>query len=294
MQTLISKSNQPSVRREAAALSALITMPFEPKLYGGKGLEQQVSLLMKRAEKMLIEDYFSSEIRTLIEHLHFAFRSLNFHTFTRSVAIFVSASSHKVIYPDMPLKEEIVLSNSIHTRDLLRMKQQSIEYLVLVLNDQWAKTYLGNERGMRLIKCDRPLPDNDRKPAGPRPADKRKTEMHRSFYKSINDGFMLISKAYQVPVFLIGNVRKANFFQDIVSTGKDIVQVIYENTDHIKEKCIFGKLQPYFKNWNYIKQRYLRRQLEDVSKRNRVRSGIEQVSRDIDNLNQKRLLIENS
>jgi hypothetical protein len=283
MTTLVSREEQPLVRTSAVQPSLLITMPFEPKLNDVKVIEQQVRLILKRAERLLLAQYESREIRLVVQKMQMAFESLDFHSFKKSIAVFISGSSYQLLYVDITLKQQVLINVDFHVSDLLRLQEIPLEYLVVVLNDLWAKTYFGNEAGFKLIKTDRPKPFPDAKELGSFSIASRKKPVPGSLYKQISHDFSLIADAYHLPVFLVGSVRNVNHFGDITKSSKDIVQVIYKNTDSITESRIFHELKPYFNNWNYIRQKFLRHQLDDAAIKNLVASGMTTL---IDKLNQ--------
>src|SRR5688500_18202319 len=129
MQTLVSKKQKPVIKVLPAQPSLLITMPFEPKLAAEKQLQERVKTVAKKAEKMLLSQYSITEARQVTELLSMVFRKLNFDCFKKSIAVFISASSHKVIYLNLRLREEIQLNSSFQISDLIELKEEPVEYL---------------------------------------------------------------------------------------------------------------------------------------------------------------------
>jgi hypothetical protein len=263
-------------------------------MYTEGQLQEQLRLLVKKAEKILQSQYSNTEVRQVTDRLNLVLRKLNFHCFKKSVAVFVSASYHKVLYLEMKLRESVQLNSSFEITDLLALKEQPVEYLLLVLNDRWAKTYQGNESGFKLIKTDRPKPFPDVKQQGSYSLECRRKAVPGSLYRQIAGDFSLITSAYFLPVFVIGSVRNVNYFSEMIHRSEDIVQVIYSNTDNISEPLIFQKLKPYFLKWHYIKYRYLRRQLNEADRNTRVTYGKSNVMSHLNQANGSLLMIEES
>src|SRR5688572_26880879 len=130
MLTLVSGKEQPVISALPIQPSILITMPFQPKLTSTKQLEAEVRLLVKKAEKLLLTSYSDAVAKPLINRMNAVFRTLNFHSFKKSIAGFFSTSSEKLLYVDIKLKEQLLMNSSFKMRDLLQLKEHPIEYLV--------------------------------------------------------------------------------------------------------------------------------------------------------------------
>ena len=274
--------------------SVLITMPFEPKLNGVSQLQQQLRSVVKRAERLLLSVYQKSEVEFLMNRVEALFGTLNYRSFRKSVVALVTGSSHKIFYLDMAVREQVSINSTLEVKDLLRMKANAIKYLVLILNDHWAKTYLADELGCNRIKSDSLKPFANFKESGNPAMDSGKNVGYRSLYKHICSDFSMIAAAYQLPVFVIGSVVNVNRFCHLVKSRKEIVQVIYSNTDNLTERDIFEHIKPYFDNWQFIRQRYLRRQLEEANKNHRVSAGITDIIKTVKNSSCKLLVVEDS
>jgi hypothetical protein len=294
MTTLVLKKQQPVIKAVPVQPSLMITMPFEPKMNTEGQLQDQLRLVAKKAEEILQSQYSNAEVKQVTDRLNLVLGTLNFHCFKKSIAVFVSASSHKVLYLELKLRESVQLNSSFEITDLLELKEQPVEYLLLVLNDRWAKTYHGNQSGFKLIKTDRPKPFPDVKQQGSYSLECRRKPVPGSLYRQIADDFNVITSAYSLPVFVIGSVRNVNYFSQMIHRSEDIVQVIYSNTDNITEPVIFQKLKPNFSRWNHIKYRYLRRQLNEADTNSRVTYGKSNVMSHLNRANSSLLMIEES
>src|ERR687897_637668 len=111
MTPLISWKEQPVLKPAAGYPALLITMPFEPKLFGRILLEQQVKLVQRTAEQLLMSQYSVTDIKPVIEKLHMSFRGLNYDSFKKSIAIFISSLFNRVLYLDASLEEEVLLNS---------------------------------------------------------------------------------------------------------------------------------------------------------------------------------------
>src|SRR6185295_10158758 len=94
----------------------------------------------------------------VIEKLRSIIKNLNFSSYKKSIAIYVSPVFEKVLYLDIPMDEKIMVDGSFQIRDLLYAKKELREYLVLVLSGKWSKVYLGN--CAHFVKVKSNVPDH--------------------------------------------------------------------------------------------------------------------------------------
>ena len=57
-------------------------------------------------------------------------KNLNFNTYKKSIAIYVSPVFEKVLYLDIAVEEKIIIDESFEIRDLVSCKREIQEYLV--------------------------------------------------------------------------------------------------------------------------------------------------------------------
>jgi hypothetical protein len=292
MTTLISQKEELIIEDVVKQPSLLLTMPFEPKLYCRRALQQQARLMQNKAEAMLLAEYTRIEVKALLDRLKTIFRNLNYNSYKKSLVAYISTSAEKVLYLDMSVEENVVLNATFHIRELIQLIQHPVKYLVCVLNDHWAKTYVGNDTTINLLKRDAPnaevhkiSPDHLLSASHKSGAD--------SFYQSITRDFNILLNAYPLPVFVIGSVNKVNNFCELAKNRKDIVQVIYKNTSTMNEQQIMSAMRPYLLNWNQVRLQYLNKQLHDALLNDRVIAGAAAVFNHVKHFPGK-LLIENS
>jgi hypothetical protein len=145
------------------------------------------------------------------------------------------------------------------------------QYIVVMVNSRWAKTYHGENGKLRLIKTDSVVHLNEYDPGLSHHNKKL------SFFNMVARQFDLIAAAYEMPVFLVGNKGDLDAMYPFISNKKNIVQLIDKNTKYLDEKALLKLLTPFINDWRTIRETFLIQQMEDA----RVRSMLVTGSRNI-------------
>lgn len=110
-----------------------IVLPFEPKMTPKPELIRQLKLAIDKAEQKIRENYNNELAKLVLRKLKALSGNLNFSTFKKSIAIYISPLFEKVLYLDIPLQEKVIVNGAFEIRDLLYAKQELRQYMVLVL-----------------------------------------------------------------------------------------------------------------------------------------------------------------
>jgi hypothetical protein len=81
-----------------------VIMPFEPKMSVKAELTRQLKIATDKIEKELQQNYPDDLADVVIHKLKTIIRNLNFSTYKKSIAIFVSPVFEKVLYLDIPVE----------------------------------------------------------------------------------------------------------------------------------------------------------------------------------------------
>src|SRR5688572_26787202 len=133
-----------------------IIMPFEPKMGAKAEITQQLKIAVDKVEREIRENYKDEIARLVIQKLKTIIRNLNFSTFKKSIAIYVSPVFEKVLYLDIPVEEKVLVNGSFEIRDLLYSKKEMQQYLVLLLSGKLSKVYVGNSSAFTKVKSNVP------------------------------------------------------------------------------------------------------------------------------------------
>jgi hypothetical protein len=260
-----------------------IIMPFEPKMSAKAEITQQLKFATDKIEREIKENYPDDIARLVMQKLKAIVRNLNFSTFKKSIAIYVSPVFEKVLYLDIPVQEKIMIDGSFEIRDLLYSKKEMQQYLVLVLSGKWSKVYLGNLSSFRKMKSN--VPDhiaafrNDPPERVGNFSDPsyKKEVLLKKFIQHTDEGLSFLLQAYPFPVFIMGTKKVLGYFKATTKNQKNIAGYIHGNYTESTEEKLSGILKPYLDNWKKIKLDDLRHQMEKAADSGKLAIGIRDV-----------------
>lgn len=118
----------PEVREVVEAIhyrpAISIVMPFEPKMSAKAELIQQLKFAIDKVDREVRKNYNDELVEVVIQKLKKIVKDLNFTTFKKSIAIYVSPVFEKVLYLDIPMEPKIMIDDSFEVRDLLQAKKE--------------------------------------------------------------------------------------------------------------------------------------------------------------------------
>src|SRR6478609_4007882 len=89
-----------------------IIMPFEPKMNAKAGLIQQLKFAVDKVDRNVRANYHADLADLVVQKLKKIVANLNFNTFKKSIAIYVSPVFEKVLYLDIPLEQKVDVDGS--------------------------------------------------------------------------------------------------------------------------------------------------------------------------------------
>jgi len=110
-----------------------VILPFEPQMRSKADLAYSLQLAADKVERELKVNYPDEMGMIVMQKLRTIIRTLNFNTFKKAVAIYVSPVFEKVLYLDIPVEEQIIVAESFEIRDLVYCKQQLHNYQAVLL-----------------------------------------------------------------------------------------------------------------------------------------------------------------
>ena len=96
-----------------------LIMPFEPKMGLQRELSHRLKLAGEKIERMLAAVYPTEQYQLVLDKFDELLNKLNFNTYKKSIAIFVSPLMEKVYYLDIAVEETIIMDDSFEIRDLI-------------------------------------------------------------------------------------------------------------------------------------------------------------------------------
>lgn len=265
-----------------------IFMPFEPKMNSKAEIIYSLKVATDKVEKELQENY-PEEIYSLVLHkLKSIIKSLNYYTYKKSIAIYVSPVFEKVLYLDIALEEKIIIEESFEIRDLVFSKKQTHKYLVLVLSEKESRIYLGNSTIFARIVSNTPELDYADLNGLPEP---KEIKLNR-FLHHADNVLDIVLNAYHLPLFVIGSETITDRFKQI--TRHKIAVIEYLNDDHqtLTEDEIRQIVAPYINDWKNVHRKDLLNQLEEARYYNRLALGMKEVWHEAVSHNGRLLVVE--
>ena len=278
--------------------SVSIILPFEPKMSIHRELEHLLQRTVAKVEKDLMAVYTPEKAKPVIDKLRALIKRLDFTTYKRSIAIFVSALMEKVYYLDIPVEEKVIIDQSFEIRDLVYSKKEIHKYLLLVLSGIRSQIFLGNttqffrivsntSENIESIKNDIP------EPVGifSDPRD-RKEIMLDKFLHHVDNGLGHILNAYALPLFVMGTDRTIGHFKKITHHSDRVINYIHGNFEDATEAGIRKAIEPYVADWKKIKQDDLLLQLDAAMGAKKLTTGIKEVWKEATGKKGRLLVVE--
>lgn len=278
MQTDISTST-PEIYREKRHWPAVsIVMPFEPVMQRRDDLMMRFQKAMKKVEWEMGSGYDEDLAELVMLKLKTIIKNLNFSSFKKSIAIYVSPVFEKVMYLDMPVNETITVNESFFIRDIVHSKKEIPGYFVLALNEKWSTVYEGNVAGLVKIKSNgvgnmprlKPAAGSGKTPDG-------HPFVVKQFLQHTDEGLSILLSAMPLPVLVVGNKRVLDHFKALTANGRNIVEYIEGSYGKTTEAALFDRIHPYIADWDKIKIKHLYHQLEKAAAEDNLVYGVDAV-----------------
>ncbi|MFI5133273.1 MAG: hypothetical protein ACHQEB_03000 [Chitinophagales bacterium] len=275
-----------------------IILPFEPKMSLKSELEYKLKLAVAKVESELLANYTEEKTLAILRKLRSVIRNLDFNTYKKSIAIFVSPLFEKVYYLDIPVEEKIILDESFEIRDLVYSKKEMHKYLLLLLSAKKTIIYLGNTTHFVRIVSNVPYHaaayknDIAEKTANFSDMDHRKEVLLDKFLRHTDEGLSILLKAYPLPLFVMGTDRTAGHFKKITHNGNHILGYVHGNFEEASEAELRKALEPHIADWKKVKENDLLHQLDNAMSAQKLTTGIENVWKEAVHKKGKLLIVE--
>jgi Bacterial archaeo-eukaryotic release factor family 3 len=263
--------------------SVSVIIPFEPKMSLKSEIEYKLKTAIDRVKEQLETGYPAEKSQPVLNRLKEIVKKLDYSTYKKSIAIFVSALMEKLYYLDFTVEEKIIVDESFEIRDLIYSKKELHKYLVLVLSSQANIIYLGNT--IRFVRIISHLPEhvsaykNDiaERVANFSDPSQRNEIMLEKFLRYTDEGLAILLKAYPLPVFVMATERTAGHFKKITHNSGRILAFVHGNFEEATDAELRKALQPHIADWKKVKQEDLKRQLDAAMGARKLATGIQDV-----------------
>ena len=275
-----------------------IIMPFESKMGVKAELDQQLKFAVDKVEREIRKNYQGDLAELVIRKLKALVKHLNFSSYKKSIAIYVSPVFEKILYLDIPVEQRIIVDGSFEIRDLLLAKKEQHKYMVLLVSAKWSKAYIGDCSRLTKAAFDVPEPieafekDMPERTANFSDPSYRKEVLLDKFLRHTDEGLKFLLVSYPLPVFVIGAKRVLGHFKAITKNEKNIVGYIHGNYEEASETELGQALKPYIKDWKKVKMEDIRHQIEKAANAGKLSIGMKDVWKSASQRKGRLLIVE--
>jgi hypothetical protein len=260
-----------------------VILPFEPKMTNKRELEYRLQRIAEQVERDLAANYVKETIAVVMNKLQALIKNLDYSTYKKSLALFVSPLTEKVYYLDIPVEEKIIIDESFEIRDLVFSKKEIHKYLVLVLSSGRSRLFLGNttvfvrlasNTPAHFAACRHEAPERVANFSDP---SHYKEVLLEKFLHNVDNGLGIILKAYQLPLFVLATERVMGHFRKITRYGSRITGYVHGNFEESSEMDIRKAIAPHVKDWRKVMTDDLLLRLDAARGSGKLSIGIKNV-----------------
>ena len=275
-----------------------VFMAFEPKMSLKTVLVHSLEICARRVEKEILEKYPGEAGALVIQKLQVIFRDINFNTYKKSIAIFLSPVFEKVLYLDFVVEERIIIDKSFEIRDLVYCKKQSRQYLVLLMSGKASLMFVGNSSTLvRIVSNTAGLfydSANEVQDSGVNFSDisKCKDISTDKFLHHIDNVLDIILNAYRLPLFVLAAEQIMARFKNLNRHAGAVIKYVPGNYEEVALTQLKKILEPHIADWKKVKQKDLLNQLEDAAGKKKLAVGMVDVFREAMKCKGRLLVVE--
>jgi hypothetical protein len=163
---------------------------------------------------------------------------------------------------DLEVEQQLVIDEPFRIRDLAEARKKEKEYLVMVLDKDQSRTYLGQDDRLRLIKSNTP-----------------QSVSSNAFIHQMDIGLGAVLKVYPLPVFIVGPASVTGLFRKITRNIEHIAGYLQKDNIDRTECHLQEWLRPELSAWISLRQRMVQQQMETALQAGKLICGMENVSR---------------
>ncbi|MEP7107589.1 MAG: hypothetical protein ABI760_06390 [Ferruginibacter sp.] len=260
-----------------------IIVPFEPQMSLKSGIIHCLEAAAIKVEQELSDNYPDELGMLVMKKLHDIFRNLNFNTYKKSIAIYVSPVFEKVLYLDFAVEERVVVEESFDIRDLFYSKKQLHKYLVLLLSSKASLIFAGNSSALVRIVSNTaesfydPVIEMQEKETDFMDSSCREDILTDQFLRHIDNVLDIILNAYRQPLFVLSSEKILGHFKNLTKHGGAVVEYVEGKFDEVGLDRLKETMEPYITNWKKVKQKDLLNRLEAAAAKKKLATGLKEV-----------------
>lgn len=275
-----------------------VILPFEPKMGLKTALSKALEMAADKVERELQENYPADVEIMMMQKLRAIIKNLNFNTYKKSIAIFLSPVFEKVLYLDISVEEKIIIDESFEIRDLVYSRKQMHKYLVLQLSSNTYRIYLGNSETFIRIVSNTPVTedtyihDAPERVANFSDNKERKEILLDKFLHHADNALDIILQSYKLPLYVMGTNRVLGHFKKLTKHLGMVTGYINGNYEEMTIPDLKEVLQPYINDWQQVMQKDVLNKLDEAAGKQKLVLGMRNVWREATAKKGQLLLLE--
>ena len=280
--------------------SITIVLPFEPKMTPESELQNRLKEALAEVREKLQVRCNREQTTSILQRLNTVLNNLDFLTYKKSVAILLSAGFDRTYYLDFAVNQKIIVAEQFNLKEILHSKKDARQYLVLVLNAERSRIFLGSEDKLIRIVSNLPQSVDTFKNDPPERVGNFSDPSHlkevliKKFLKYTDDGLSILLQAYPLPLFVVGVDKLLGYFKMMTRNANNIVDYIHGSFSHHPDSYIQTAIAPYVANWQNVRQKDLMNRLDIANGAQKLAIGIHEVRKEAKNMNARLLVVETS
>lgn len=256
-------------------LMVMVLLPFDPKAQSRKLIEASIRRLTLQAEELLMQQTTRQSGREMLQQLKRLFEQLDYSAAAKSVAFWVTPTTGKMQYWQVPVSEAVELGDHFDVRRLMAYRKEDKQYLMLVMGDHFAGIYHGKDKQLSRLVANAPVGVGKGIDPSLDAAQQKQVALQRSV-KHFDDALSILLRAYKLPVFIVApSAHLAHFRKQ--SRNAAGATALVEVAVSISERDLQAVIAPYLANWQKLKAEKLLQQLDDALQAGKLAVGISDV-----------------
>jgi hypothetical protein len=222
--------------------------------------------------------------------------NLDYTTAKKSIALFASPDTQKILYLDEVREEQIHVNSGFRIRDLTL--PGPAQYYLLLLSGRLSKVYQGDSHQLQLLDSkvfqdDQPCNREAHKKGDPcvKPCLRKQNLLDR-FLHHIDEKLAITLDINPLPVFVLASAPVAEHFARITRNDWYIGAYIHEHRVEASEADLLDLLQPYLRDWPRVRQQMALQHITTAEASGKLDYGFDTVSRTLQKGNSRLLVIE--
>jgi hypothetical protein len=271
-----------------------LIIPFDPQTTAKAVLVTRLNNAVAKITEDLKEQYPDDKWLPAVKRLGHIIKDLNYYTFKKSIAIFMSPLAEKVYYLDIDVDETCSIDDSFNIRDLVYSKRRNQAYLLLVLSSTRTKIYscTPNSISLTVSNVPRNMDTGGRHAAATGGENTSGNSDDHGFFQYTEHSLDLLLQAQSLPVVVLGSKEAVAEFKKIPASQDHIIEYLSGSFEKFTDKELLALMLPVAKNWDTFKKVQLSRQIEGALKNNMLTTGISHVLHSVAKKGKRLLVME--